>query len=255
MKKQLLLISYFISFLILLSCEEESEIHSYNDIYIKKYIKESENLSEIHIYEYDVSELIIKVSYDNNAFSTFDYDSLGRIIRKSNYNAEEKLVSYEIYEHDSNYISRINYSINSRNEWIMSGNKYVFTYNTEDFCTKLSHYQKDDSGIWIEYDSYYTFNWTNGNLTDVFYYYNNVLWYSETYEYDNKSNPGILFTYIISPWSVTINNPIKSTKVLYDGKIETTKYSYMYNAYGYPTEKIITLDSVSYYEKYEYEIK
>jgi hypothetical protein len=238
-----------------ISCQEDesNEILSFNKIHIKKIKRVRLDLTEIYFYEYNDDDLISKVLYNNDAFATFDYNDQRSIINSSNYNSRKELVSYEIFEQDSNTISEIKYYLNSRNDWIIDY-KVVYTYNSEGFCIKELTYQMSDSGTWTENHYYYTFIWSEGNLIEVNHYKSNQLLYSETLEYDNKYNPENLLSYHLHPSLKTINNPIKSIKKYQQSENKISTYSYKYNSYGYPTEKIILVDSVYYYVNYEYEI-
>jgi hypothetical protein len=147
-------------------------------------------------------------------YSSFAYDSTGRLTRKSNYfvdKGNDLLVSYQTYDYDHDLIIKLSIC------------------NPLGQLNQYHAYQYDENGNIIQDDYYLLENGADAKLQS-----------SSVYEFDDKSNPYIIFAGEGNPGLFTNrNNILKENSVFYNAGEESQnsiRNSYEYNTLGYPVK-------------------
>ena len=237
-----------------ISCEKDQDQfdETFNSVKITKWITISDGAIDTIKFDYNDDNLLIKGNHSGGSYLTNEYDNLNRLISNKSYNSSG-LYHYFTFQYESNTTTRIRYQYyTSQDSWGGDNEKTVYCYNAQNHCEQIDYYGKNDNGDWIKSDYYTICKWTNDNLTELEHYKGENLEYTETYQYDNKLNPGKLLTYMISPWTKSKNNMISLSTKYSDGRETTTTFEYSYNKYGYPTIKT-RIDDIESIEKFEYE--
>lgn len=143
----------------------------------------------------------------------FEYTTDNKIKRRSHYfMVEEKseLMSYEVFDYDDNFVTRIN------------------IFNIQDELTQFHDFEYDMSGN-VSVEDYYFYSVDSINAT---------LASRREFEYDNKLNPFQVFDVEGFPGRGTNPNNITKeiTSYFYNNEQDSysTEYNYEYNALGFP---------------------
>jgi len=118
-------------------------------------------------------------------------------------------------------------------------NKSTYEYGEKGRIVTEVFYSEGEAMGRIEY----TYD-ESGNVSREEQYYGEALSSTRLYEYDNKHNPFMVFSHLLSPGVYTnANNIIKETQILANNTdpgiqtIQVTESTYEYNGQGYPVTK------------------
>ncbi len=160
------------------------------------------------------TEWVTPENTEMDSYTTFEYNSKGQLTKSTMHLLKDSTSTYSTY-----------------------------TYNNDKIEKRTSYYN-DQPAMFDEYvyDQ-------NGNLTKEERYFFNTegkpeLATSTEYQFDNKNNSYISFKALMVPGEHTNRNNIsKKIHTIYsssDGSVEdvqTTEYSYQYNAKGFPEQR------------------
>ncbi len=188
------------------------------------------------LFEYDDNSLLIKRDFGDGYYNTYEYD------------AEEKLTKFKVYEENIMY-SYDTYEYNSSNQIIKiqsyndeseAESYYTHEYDTEGNVIKKTEYSINGTLV-----LYFTFSYDeNGNMINKKYYWADdpsgvdTDQYEEwAYTYDDKNN---IYKSLEIPflWQSIVNNRLKSIYIEHYGDNYTDTYTctYIYNEDNYPIE-------------------
>ncbi|RPD96184.1 hypothetical protein EGM88_10475 [Aureibaculum marinum] len=247
--KKYYILTIIISVLILTNCtSSDSDI---NDKTPKKYyrlVKETEYNSDGTI------EDILTYSYNENGYLIKAVEQSGNDILVSNLNYIDNKISSIVYTgnqridfiYENNIIS--SYTSNLDGDNLV----YKFTYNDNNQIINKLAFNEGKLSNERKFKYY-----SNGNLAQEIFEYNDGYTFQEDFEYDNKKNPHYL-SYplgLITIEPISENNVIKKTRVSSypTNNKSIITFEYEYNDKGYPIKMIEYVDGdVENTTEYEY---
>ncbi|MCK4345866.1 MAG: hypothetical protein KAX05_11330 [Bacteroidales bacterium] len=156
------------------------------------------------------------------------------------YDQEEKLIEIKnYYKKEGDFVYTSMNSLEYNGDLIVKRN----LHNKDGTITQFYTYEYDNNGN-VEREKYYSYLFTESSEPRLIS--------ENTFKYDNKKNPFIIFKELGIPGLYTnTNNRIETNSILYEyvpgiDKFSTSKIAYEYNQYDYPVKEISDNDEYEY---------